>query len=170
MILTPAQKTTLKAAILADAGVSQMFIDGNTPGVADYLNVNASPSFWVWRTDVSRADIYNKQNDLTVSGAQTGFWEWNTYKTQNVSEQNAWVQMFMGDIANFSQQNLRDGIGKIFTGSAAANAQRDHCLAIGRRPASRVEKILAIGTGTAASPATMPTEGPITATDVQGLG
>ena len=169
MLLTAQQKATVKAAILADVGVSQTFIDGNTPGVADYMNANASPAFWVWRTNVTREEVYTLQNDLPVSGAQTGFWEWTTYKNQAVAEQNAWVQMFMGDTANFSRLNLRDGVGKIFTGSAAANAQRDHCLAIGRRLASRVEKILATGTGSTASPGTMVVEGPLTATDVQGL-
>ena len=169
MQLSTAQKTTLKAAIMADPGVAQTYTDGNTSGVADYMNANAAPAFWVWRTNVTREEIYTLQNDLPVSGAQTGFWAWDTYKAQGVPEQNAWTQMFMGDIANFSRQNLRDGIGKIFTGSAAATAQRDHCLAIGRRLASRVEKILATGTGSTASPGTMAVEGPITATDVQGL-
>lgn len=169
MPLTAAQKTLLKTAILADPGVSQLYLDGNTSGVADYLNVTASPAFWVWRTDVSRQDVYTAQNDLPVSGAQTGFWSWTTYKNQAATEQNAWTQMFMGDLANFSRQNVRDGVASIFTGSAAANAQRDHCLAVGRRLATRAEKILASGTGSTATPAVMGFEGAITPTDVQTL-
>jgi hypothetical protein len=39
--------------------------------------------------------------------------------------------------------NLRAGIGKIFGGSAGQNAQRDHCLAVGRHKAKNVEKLFA---------------------------
>lgn len=169
MTLTPAQKTTLHNAVIADSGANAFYEIGDNTGLADYLNTTAAPAFWVWRTAVSRRDLYTLQNDLPVSGAQTGFWEWNTYKAQSVPEQNAWTQMFMGDEADFSKQNLRDGVGKIFTGSAAANAQRDHCLAIGRAPASRVEKILATGTGSTASPGVMGFQGPLTTTDLIGL-
>lgn len=157
--LSPAQRTALKADILANTDTLQAYTDGNLEQLAALYNAPASPSFWVWRTSVSRADIYTRQNDLPVAGAQTGFWDWTTYKNQGVAEQNAWTQMFMDDVANFSLVNVRDGIAKIFTGSAAANAQRDHCLAIGRRLSSRLEKLFAVGTGSTVSPATMTVEG-----------
>lgn len=160
MILTSAQKTAVRNAILADPGVATMFTDGNTSGVADYMNAPASPAFSVWRTSVSRAEIYNETSPDATS------WSWLSYKGQAVAEQNAWVQMFMGDAADFSKPNLRAGVASIF---GAANAQTAHVLAMGRRLASRFEKILATGTGTAASPGTMVVEGPITAEDVQGL-
>lgn len=167
--MTSAEKVILKAHIQATPALDAIYVDGNLVALADALNVTASPDYWVWRTDVTRSDIYNKPNGLPVSGAQTGFWDWTTYKNQGVAEQNAWVQMFMGDIANFSQLNLREGIGKIFTGSAAANAQRDHCLAIGRRLASLTEEVFATGTGSTASPATMSFEGQVTVADLIGL-
>lgn len=170
-MLTPAQKVTLKTYIQANSDTNTLFVNGDLGGLADLLNTeNTVPSaFWVWRPDVSRSDIYTKQNDLTVSGSQTGFWSWQTYKGQAIAEQNAWVQMFMGDQADFSASNLRDGIDKIFTGSAAATAQRDHCLAIGRRKATRAEKALAAGTGSTASPATMGFQGAVSFTDLVGL-
>lgn len=168
-MLTPAQKVTIKAAIQAAPAVNAFYVNGDLEGLAGALNAEASPAFWAWRSDLTRADIYNKQNDLQVSGAQTGFWQWDIYKAQSVPEQNAWVQMFMGDVANMSQQNLRDGVGKIFTGSAAANAQRDHVLAIGRRKATFAEQALATGTGSTASPATMTFEGAVSTGDLINL-
>jgi hypothetical protein len=105
---------------------------------ADALNILASPHYWVWRASVTRRDIYTTVPDTGSS------WNWTTYKNQPVSEQNAWVQMFMGDEVNFSHMNVRVGIAAIFTGSASANAQRDHCLAVGRRKCTIIEKLLAI--------------------------
>ena len=169
MALTPAQKLTLKAAILADSGANVFYSIGDLDGLASYLNTLPSPTFWAWRTDVSRSDIYTSQNDLAVSGAQTGFWNWTTYKNQGVAEQNAWTQMFMGDLANFARQNVRDGIGAIFTGSAQATAQRDHCLAVGRRPVTRFERVFAVGTGSPVSPAAMAVEGVLSVSDLIGL-
>lgn len=163
--LTTAQKLTIKNDILAQGDLNGQ----QDTVIAGLYNAQASPAFWGWRTAVSRSDVYNKQNDLVVSGAQTGFWNWTTYKNQSATEQNAWTQIFMGDLANFSAQNVRDGIGAIFTGSAAANAQRDHCLAIGRRTATRLEKLLATGTGSTASPATFGFEGNITAQQVSDI-
>jgi len=163
MALTPAQKQTLKTNIQATPEANALYVDGNLDGLAAYYNVVASPDFWVWRTNVSRADIYN----LTSPAAST--WNWTTYKNQGVAEQNAWVQMFMGDLADFSKTNLRDGVAAIFTGSAQANAQRDHVLATGRRLSNRLEQVFANGTGSSASPGTMVVEGALHYTELIGL-
>lgn len=168
-MLTVAQRATLKTNILATPEAAQLFADGNLSALADYYNAVTSPDFWVWRTAVSRAEVYTEQNDLAVSGAQTGFWAWTTYKNQSVTEQNAWVQMFMGDQANFAKQNVRDGVAAIFTGAGAPTAQRDHVLAVGRRLATRMEKLFASGTGSKASPAVMAVEGATAYTEFQGL-
>lgn len=138
-MLTTAQLQTLKAAIDADGALAAQ--PNNSDGafaIAAVLNQLASPDYYVWRSNVGRADVYNTVGD----GAST--WDWTIYKNQSVSEQNAWTQIFMGDQANFGQLNVRVGIGKIFTGSAGANAQRDHVLSVGRRKATRCEKIFAV--------------------------
>ena len=159
--MTNAQLQLLKAAIAADGTLSTL---PNTPDnndvIAQAFNALASPDFWCWRTNVSRSDIYNTTDDLA------GSWNWTTYKNQGVAEQNAWTQMFMGDAADFSQANLRAGVSAIFTGSAAATAQVTHILAVARRKARRIEKTLATGTGSIASPAVMGFEGIISYTDV----
>lgn len=163
MALTAAQKLTLKADILANPDALAIYDIGDLSALADLYNQPASPAFWVWRTNVSRADLYHSTSPDGTT------WNWTTYKNQGVAEQNAWVQMFMGDLADFSKPNLRAGIGSIFTGSAQANAQRDHCLSVGRRLARRVEKLYALGTGSSVSPATMVVEGALSFSDLIGL-
>jgi len=144
--LSPAQKTALKAVVTV-GDTAQQCADGDLQGVADKMNAEASPAFWAWRTNVSRSQIYN------LTDNEGNSFNWTTYKNQGATEQNAWVQMFMGDQADFSQDNLRAGIAAIFTGSAAATAQREHILSIGRGKATRFQKVFAVGTGSTGSPA-----------------
>lgn len=138
-MLTPAQLATLKSHINAsnDLNVYPNNSDGNF-AIAALLNLSASPDYFVWRSSVTRQDVYNSVGDGSSS------WNWSTYKAQSVTEQNAWTQMFMGDQCNFGQLNNRVGVQTIFTGSAPQNAQRDHVLSVGRRKATRLEKLLAI--------------------------
>jgi hypothetical protein len=166
-MLTPPQKAALKTAIQASQDTNTLYVDGNLDGLATLLNAHASPVYWAWRTDVSREQIYNEKSSDNTD------WDWTIYKGQGVAEQNAWVQMFMGDVANFSKGNLRAGIGKIF---GAANANTAHCLAIGRRPVTRFEKVFVIDTpgsaatrGTASDPDTLVVEGAISTADLIGL-
>lgn len=161
-VLTTAQSATLKATILADPVLALLTSGPGTDygAIAAAMNLDASPAFWVWRTSVSRSELYNKASpDAT-------FWDWTIYKGQSVTEQNAWVQMFMGDTADFSQLNLRNGIGKIF---GAANAQTLHCLATGRRLAKRAERLLASGTGSTGVPGTLAYEGDIQIHDISAM-
>lgn len=162
MALTDPQKAAIKADILASPDLNSQ---PNTPDGADAIaklyNLPAAPDFWVWRTNVTRSDLYH-----TTSPDGTT-WDWAVYKNQSQGEQGAWVQMFMGDQANFALPSLRAGIAVIFGNTAPQTAQRNHCLSVGRRKATRIEKLLAAGTGSTVSPATMSFEGAITFQDVQ---
>jgi hypothetical protein len=137
MALTPAQLQTLKTAINADPALSvyPMNSDGYFDLANKLNNETSVPDFWVWRTSVSRADIYNTQDFAGL------FWDWSTYKGQSVTEQGSWVQMFMGDQANFEATNFRAGLSNIF---GAANAQTAHCFSVGRKKATRIEKIFGV--------------------------
>lgn len=161
MALTNAQLQTLRAAI--DANPTLSAYPNDSQGALDMcneqLNQPASPAFKVWRTSVSRVEIYNETSEEGTN------WNWTFYKNQSAVEQNAWTQMFMGDQANFAKANLRAGIAVIFTSASSANAT--HALAIGKRNATLGEKILATGAGTVASPAVMGYEGAISYADVQ---
>lgn len=156
MALTPQQLAALKADVLANADTLEAYNNGNLQLLADLYSAPATPAFKVWRTSVSRAEIYNKTSDESTN------WNWTFYKNQNATEQNAWVQMFMGDQADFSRANLRAGIAVIFTSASVANAT--HALAIGKRSANRVEKLFATGAGSTASPATMVIQGSLSYT------
>ncbi len=156
--MTSAQLTTLRNDITnTPAFMAKPHSADGAFEIAAAYNLDAAPAFWVWRTAVSRADIYNTTSPDATS------WDWTIYKGQGVAEQNAWVQMFMGDAADFSQANLRAGIGKIF---GAVNANTTHCLAIGRRQATRGEKLFATGTGSTGSPAVLSIEGALDYHDI----
>ena len=116
-------------------GVSDF--DVEMPEIIAHYQQIASPTQLIWREGVTRQEIYN---DTSSTGTD---WNWTTYKGQGVAEQNAWVQMFMGDEANFTKPNLRAGIGNIFGG---ANNNTLHALAIGQRPATVFEVIFSTNT------------------------
>jgi len=160
-MLSDAQLAVFKTALLAETDPELVGhrTNGQTTMIAEWYS-RTTAAYWVWRTDVSRADIYNN----TSPDAST--WNWTTYKNQGATEQNAWTQMFMGDRADFSKANLRAGVAAIFTGSAQATAQRDHVLSMGRRLARKIEQLLATGTGTSLAPATMGYEGALSEIDV----
>lgn len=153
MALTTEQNTTLKAAILADSVLNAF---PNTPdgafAIADALNLTNVPDFIVWRTDIPTKDV----KKVVV---------WTEYVGRSVGEQGAFSLMISNGIIDASQTNVRQGIQDIFSGPSGANT-RSALTAISKRKARRIEKILATGTGTDASPATMTYEGTISYQDV----
>ncbi len=151
LTMSLAQQQTLATYINANPDLSALpNAEEANLTVASLLNTTATPTYWVWRTDVTRSDIYN---ETSVDGTT---WSWQTYKGQTQGEQGAWTQMFMGDRANFAKPNLRAGVSNIF---GVGNAQTTHCFAIARRAATRFEKLFAVGNGAAATPSTMALEG-----------
>ena len=137
MPLNAAQLVTLKADIAADPVLSLLaHTADNAFTVAAAYNAVASPDYWVWRSSISRSDVYNG----VAPGGST--WNWTFYKNQNVTEQGAWTQMFMGDAANVGNLNFRAGLVAIFTAGSSVN--RDHVLALGRRLAKRSEKLFSV--------------------------
>ena len=161
-MLTPAQQQILKNDINANPALASLPNNSDSSAfIADEYAKIAAPDFFVWRTNVRPAEIYH----LTSPEATT--WSWTTYKNQTIAEQNAWVQMFMGDEGNFALPNFRSGINAIFTGTGAAQAQREHCLAIGKRRANLGEKLLATGPGTQVVPATMTFQGEFSTDEIE---
>jgi len=165
-MMTSVQLATLKTDVQADSALNALPHTADSALViAATYDLVASPDYWVWRTSVTRADIYD-----TVD-FEGGSWDWTTYKNQSVTEQNAWTQIFMGDRANFAQANVRAGVNAIFTGTGAPAAQRAHCLSVGRRKGTRYEKLFATGAGSTAAPSVMALESPLSPQDVmQAMG
>ncbi len=164
MTLTPAQKAAIKADIIADATLNAF--PNNSDGafaIAAIYNIAASPDFWVWRTAVTKSELVNSVGP----DATTFNWTGNGFITRSVGEQTAWQELFNGvQSVNPSLANVRQAFSDIFSGTGNAASNRTHLLAVARRRASRIEKLLATGTGSTASPAVMGSEGPITHQDI----
>ena len=159
LALNTSQNVLLKAAINANPlwAAFPLNSDGDY-GLAIELNKVAVPDYIVWRTDVTRAEIYG------ATSIEATNWSFVTYKAQTLQEQNTWVEMFTEGQANFALLNLRTAVGSIFGVNAAPTL---HVLAIAKRPAKYAEKILASGAGTLLAPSTMTLVGNITPAEVQ---
>lgn len=154
-MLTAAQNTLIKAAILADPALAAQPTDGNGLGfIADALNAAASPAFTVWKSNVSITQV----GDNIVGTELAGLSSLNNTRLQTV------VVLSQGGI-NPSFADRRAFFDDIFSGAGGV-ATRGKLLILWKRLALRIEKILATGTGTDAAPATMGFEGTITPTEV----
>ena len=81
-MLSPAQLQSLKASIASDPVLAAMPMTPDAAfEIAALYNLAASPDFWVWRTSVSRAEIYN------TTSADSTTWSWTIYKNQSVEEE-----------------------------------------------------------------------------------
>lgn len=165
--LTNAQLLALKAVIQADSTLNGKpdNNDGNAE-IADALDVDASPDFWIWRTAVSEAEY----TQTTSVDGTTFNWTGSGFIGRTAGELTAWRELFgMTGSINPSLSNVRQAIADILSGAVApAPANRTHMLTISRQKASRAEKALAVGTGSTASPATFGfREGKLTGDEVQ---
>lgn len=160
MALTQAQKDILAADIIANRA---SIADGDTAGAADFYNAVAAPDYWVWKENLTEHEIVEQTSvDGTV-------WDWTAYIARSQGERDAWVRMFNGTYSiNPSISQVRKGIADIFSGPSGAG-QRTHLLAVGRKKATRIEKLLATGNGTAATPSNMSFVGAISPSDFNGI-
>lgn len=154
MALTTAQKTTLKADILADPVAAQLLTD-DLNALAALYNQPATPEFIVWRTNVSTAEI----RAVLV---------WSEYDGLSVSKQNAFSFLCSNHLVDASLPNVRSGISSIF-GAPGQAGNLAALIAVAKRPATRAERLFATGTGTTGSPGTMTFEGFVTSGDLIGL-
>ena len=156
-MLTPAQKATLKTAIQADSTANAFYVSGDLSGLADYLNAPASPSFTVWKTLVPISGVGNAVVATDLAGLST----LNATRLQTI------VTLLSGGV-NPTRADTRQFFDDVFSGSGGA-ATRASLLILWKRLATRVEKILATGTGSDASPATSGFESPLSYTELIGL-
>jgi hypothetical protein len=154
--LTSAQLTALKNDIAADGTINTVpQTSDNADMIAGLYNQDASPTFWVWRTNVPSSEytgnaglVWTEVDNLTVGKAR--IFEWMTAQlTRNI---------------NAADPNVQSGIQEAFSASSTSRA---HLLVLGRRPAKRIEKLLATGPGSTASPATMTFEGTLRYPDIE---
>lgn len=153
-MLTAEQLAALKADILADPTLNAF--PNNSDGafaIAAAYNQLASPTWTVWKSDVSTVDI---RNALV----------WSEYDVLSVSKQNAFSFLCSNHIVNAGLANVRQGIQSIF-GAPQQSGNLAALIAIAKRSATRAEKLFSTGTGSVANPATMTFEGQLSFQDVQ---
>jgi hypothetical protein len=124
--------------------------------IAAALNLAASPAFIVWRSKVARDEI-----------TQNGF-TWTLVDALNVGSARIWDWMFDNETKsiNPSKVNVRQGIADVWSGTAGKLAVQAAVLVHCKRSATVAEKLLATGTGTDVTPATMNFEGSLSYQDV----
>lgn len=154
MALTSAQLATLRSHITASADLN--VLPNNEDGafeIARLMNLAASPSYTVWRTDAPRENIANAV-------------VWTEYiANTSAAERDAFREIVNQDKINFALPNIVQGFQDIFSGATKATS-RQAVLNAGKRAATRGEKLYATGTGSSGSPGTMAFEGAITVQDV----
>jgi len=154
-MLTTEQQAIVKADILAD-GVLNAFpanSDGAW-GIAALYNFAADPEWIVWKTNVDPDEIMRNGMDWT--------------RVDNLSVGKARVWDWMTKLGTFdaSRLNIRAGIEEVWQGSPGDLVVREVVYTHSKRAATRIETLLATGTGTNESPATMSFEGAISYQDV----
>lgn len=148
---TPAQVTAIQAAITADpvlAAIPNTYPAG-AEALAAALNANAAPTFTVWKTNVSIGDVGRAFNGTELAGLTTG----NQTRLQTIA-------LYLTSGVNPSISGNRAFFDDVFSGAGGTNT-RAALLALWKRPARYIEKILATGTGSDASPGTIVFEGAV---------
>jgi hypothetical protein len=155
MALTPAQLTTLRAAIDADPVLSAYprTADGYVD-LATVLNRAADPAFTVWKTRIPINEVGKAFVASSLSAATSA----NNERLNNFAQWNNDV-----DPSRADQRQFFDDVFSVASGAPTRTA----LAALWRRLATRVEALFATGTGSDASPATMTVEGSVSAQDVE---
>ena len=152
--LTPAQLTTLKAAILAETDPAFVALRqaGATGAMADFYNTN-HPTFVVWKSSVTIRETGQAFNGAEWAGMTTA----NHTRLQTVAQY----------LTSYSPavQGTRDMFNDIWSGAGGTNT-RAALLVLWKRFATRGERIFATGTGSDATPWLLVFEGRITDSDV----
>lgn len=165
---TAPQIVLIKNYIAATPALAAQTLDGNgLNAVADALNAAFAPAFWVYKTSLSRHNILTETSVDTTTFA----WAGAAYITRAQGERDAFREMFnSSDTVNPSAVPIQAAFLDIFSGPGGVG-NRAHIAAMSRRPASVLEKLLAIGTGTSVAPATLASnlDGPISPNEVDSV-
>lgn len=158
MALTFEQKQVFAADLQANQNADVLaWIAQNSVGlIADWYNTPTDPAHIVWKTIVQLEEI-----------TSNGF-NWVRVDNLSVGKARIWEWMFGSEdnSINPSKPNIRAGIAEVWKGTAADLAVQATVLNHCKRPATRVEKLFAVGVGTSAEPALLTFEGLIHWQDV----
>lgn len=155
MALTPAQLPVLRADIDATPEFSsQPNNDDGNQAIADAYNLNASPNYTVWKSNVTITETGKVYNGTEWAGMTTA----NHTRLQTVAQ---WLPQGY----NAALADIRAMFNDIWSGAGGTNT-RAALLVLWKRLAKRGEKLYATGAGTDASPGTLVFEGNISKADV----
>lgn len=154
--MTPQQLATLKTNIEADPVLNaKPMTSAGAYEIAEAYNALASPSWTVWKTNVTINEVGKKFNGSELAGLTTG----NQTRLQTLA-------LYLAGGVNPSLADNRAFFDDVFSGAGGANT-RAALLILWKRLATRAEKLFSSGTGSDASPATVTFEGPVSSSDVQ---
>lgn len=159
MALTPAQLATLKAAILADPALNALpNTNAGNSVIAAELNATAVPDFIVWRKSMQTLEVGQVISYVALAAMTTA----NLDRVKTFQQLNpASFDPGRSDIRTYMADTFSGALG------GAGQATRDALDAAYRRKALLIEKILATGTGSTASPAVMGYEGTVTTDEIE---
>lgn len=174
--MTPAQNATIKADITASGDLNAFpnTSDGND-AIARLYNLRASPDFYVWRTNIPTQEVFEAITwaNLTPNDAADGTQLWlNRAMACQGKQFNLQTILTGRDYIDASKTNLRAGFQDALTqvpsgvGGALRSAGWTTLQTVMSRKATRLEKLLATGTGSQATPATMGFEGSVNYSDI----
>ena len=107
--MTPAQLTTLKAAIIADATAGPMRLIGDTASLLGWCNGPSATS--AWRIRVSGSEVYDAHKPVD-------------YIARSVGERSAFDLMAEpGRVHDFGVAAKRNGVADIFSGATNNNSR-----------------------------------------------
>lgn len=175
-MLTPTQRTAVKAAIDADPLLAPLPNDSDS---ADFIAraLNEATAHVVWRTDASVEAIQEQilWANMTPADVPDGSQAWANRSLACQGKQlNLQVLLTRpSGVLNGALAQVRVGLQDALTGvpsgvgGVAQTAGWAAVRLVLQRTALRIEQILASGAGTQGSPAVMTREGPITYQEVQ---
>lgn len=173
--MTPAQLTTFKAAIQADANITALVTAGATGAIANYYNTAASPAYYVWQTSVPTQTIYDAigWSKLTPVDTPDGTATYTNRALCCQGKQFNLQTILQGrESINATKTNIRSGLQDALTAvpSGVSGATQGAGWAAVQtamsRAATNAEKLFATGVGTQASPSLMSFEGNVQDYDV----
>ena len=175
-MLNDTQLVTLRAAIDADPVLVQAISAGSVNVVVDAFNAPASTDFTVWKTSVRTENVFDaiSWSALTPADTPNGTAAYTNRFLACQGKQFNLQIMIQGKAAISSgRANIRAGLQDATTNipSGAGGAPlTGGWLAIKpamTRPATRIERLFATGTGTAGNPGDLGFEGKVTYQDIE---
>lgn len=172
--MNPEQTTTLRNAVLAEPSLQSAIQSANDDAIKNWLNAAASPAWYVWRSTTDGDAVMDSIDwaSLTPAGA-VGSTQQYANNTLACQSRQISLQILLQGRSSIAtgKANIRKGLSDaLIDVPAGANGALLDAGWLGNgkvkatitRTATRAEKLLSTGTGTAGLPATLGWEGEIT--------